>query len=81
MGSEPFVLDRAENPHPRMLREALYYRSIQHDSTSAAALWYGYLIAMCGATGCTPAELNAWLDSHPDEVPQPSPVAVKIRGR
>lgn len=79
-----FVLDEASNPHPRMLAEALYFRSIQFDSPTANAFWLGYLVAMCGATGCGVVEMHAWLDAHADEVAAtPSPLldgtAVGIR--
>lgn len=59
--AEVFVLDRAENPHPRMLAEALLARATRFDSTEALAYWHGYLAAMCGATGCPPDEIEAWL--------------------
>lgn len=49
---ETFVLERVENPHPRMLRGALVRR----------AEWRGYLAAMCDATGETPEAIEAWLD-------------------
>jgi hypothetical protein len=78
-GPEPFVLDLPSNPHKRLLREALYYRSIQFDSPTAMALWHGYLLAMCGATGLPIGDLTAWLDHHAGGPMEPSPVAVEIR--
>lgn len=66
MSDEPFVLDRAENPHPRMLAEALELRAearwkgVGH----VVARWDGYLAAMCAATGCTAADIEAWMDRH-----------------
>lgn len=58
---EPFVLDLAENPHPRMLegaRDALY---AAHESDLTDAFWQGYLAAMADATGCEPDDLEAWV--------------------
>lgn len=52
-----------------MLGEALLARRIQHDSTEAWAYWHGYLAAMCGATGCAPDEIEAWMDHHESDVP------------
>jgi hypothetical protein len=65
MGETPFVLNRAENPHPRMLRAALRYRaSANAPGAQAPAIyrWWGYLDAMVDATGCEAAELEAWMD-------------------
>lgn len=61
-----FVLDLESNPHPRMLRGGLEARQRARDqvTTAAAAIWYGYLSAMCDATGCEPEEIGAWLDRH-----------------
>lgn len=67
--AEPFVLDRDSNPHPKMLEGALEARiqakfakfKIDHPDT---AYWQGYLQAMADATGCTPIELQAWMDAH-----------------
>lgn len=69
---EPFVLDRAENPHPRMLGEALLARACQYDSPQAAAFWHGYMGAMAAATGLDRSEIEAWMDRHDG-------VAVEIR--
>lgn len=68
-----FVLDRTENPHPRMLGEALLARSIKFDSSEALAYWHGYLAAMCGATGCPPDEIEAWMDHHEGGTDVPLP--------
>lgn len=67
---EPFVLDRVENPHPRMLAGALRARRVArelgHDPNGLGfvAFWDGYLSAMEDATGCPAQELVAWLDRH-----------------
>lgn len=73
--NEPFVLDLAENPHPRMLEGARQRRSAAQaipergwvfaKSPEAAQIrgeWFGYLAAMADATGCDPADLEAWMD-------------------
>ena len=73
MGDDVFVLDREENPHPRMLTEALAARQRAFASQGVAgerpidepqSFWRGYLSAMCAATGCDEVEMIAWLDSH-----------------
>ena len=69
MSDTPFVLDAAENPHPRMLVGALAARDAArrepaYEGGPHAAYWRGYLRAMADATGCTPAELEAWMDAH-----------------
>jgi malonyl CoA-acyl carrier protein transacylase len=67
MADEPFVLDRVENPHPRMLAAALELRRRAHlvgMAGAAADRWRGYLDAMCDATGETPEAIEAWLDRH-----------------
>jgi len=69
-----FVLDKAENPHPRMLGEALLARASAFDSPRSMAYWLGYRAAMCGATGCEPAELDRWLDHHEGGTDVPLPV-------
>lgn len=50
--SAPFVLDRVENPHPKMLAAAIARREA----------WRSYLAAMCDATGETPEAIEAWMD-------------------
>jgi hypothetical protein len=65
-----FVLDLAENPHPKMLKRALKLRArtaVVH-SPSDDHTWRGYEMCMCDATGWTVETLRAYLDSH-DEVP------------
>lgn len=57
-----FVLERTENPHPRMLREALELRSRVTFSAIDAGLWRGFLAAMCAATGESPEAIEAWMD-------------------
>lgn len=77
MTGEPFVLDRAENPHPRMRAEALRLHSVWSDAIArahfsgsfpdqlamieAAAKWDGYLACMCDATGEEPDAIRRWL--------------------
>lgn len=53
-----FVLDHIDNPHPVMLAGALGARA------HAGPYWYGYLAAMVAATGCTEADIEAWMDRH-----------------
>jgi hypothetical protein len=75
---EPFVLDRVENPHPRMLAGALEARAAAlatrgwpgEGSAHTRGVWLGYLRAMADATGCDPDELEAWMDRH-DTTPGP----------
>lgn len=52
----PFVLERTENPHPRMLAGAKLAQSKGGD------YWHGYLNAMADATGEPAADLVAWVD-------------------
>lgn len=62
-----FKLDAIENPHPEMLDDALQTRARAVNrpwDDVTAAEWRGYLRGMCRATGCTEADLNAWLDRH-----------------
>ena len=41
-------------------------------------LWHGYLLAMCGATGCGIAEMTSWLDRHAENtVGAASPVEIR----
>ena len=70
-----FALDRVDNPHPRMLATALRLRAEarQWHTSGPGARWQGYLEAMCDATGCTPAAMNAWLDrQESDALPRDS---------
>lgn len=62
-----FVLDRVENPHPRMLAEGwqLRRRATGGGTIVAVARWEGYLQAMCAATGCDEADILGWMDRHP----------------
>jgi len=77
MGDDLFTLDRVDNPHPRMRRRALELRTrarltgahVAQASPHALAQmlavlvqWHSYREAMCDATGCTAAEIDAWLD-------------------
>lgn len=59
-----FVLDRTENPHPRMRDHALQLRRTARVSGDhvIAAQWLGYLEAMCDATGESSEAINGWLD-------------------
>lgn len=66
--TDPFVLDRTENPHPRMREHALMLRRSARVSGDSivGATWLGYLDAMCDATGESAADINAWLDRYDD---------------
>ena len=61
-----FVLDKTENPHPKMLAGAIHARRTARALGGDRTLhyWAGYLQAMCDATGETPEALNAWIDRH-----------------
>lgn len=59
-----FVLDQVDNPHPRMLGEALLARASRFDSPEAMAYWLGYRAAMVAATGCRTEQIEGWLDHH-----------------
>lgn len=67
---EPFVLDLAENPHPKMLAEALRVRQNARTllpngnavQQIALAYWRGYRAAMSDATGETNDAIEAWMD-------------------
>lgn len=81
MTAEPFLLDAINNPHPAMRRRALEYRTRANITAELFSLtanldllvaqfgilvaWRSYLEAMCDATGCTPDDINAWLDREP----------------
>lgn len=68
MVTDQFVLDRVENPHPRMREHALQLRRAARAANDPVlgAMWLGYLEAMCDATGETSDAMNAWLDQHDD---------------
>lgn len=65
-----FVLDRVENPHPRMLAGAIERRAAARatrgwpssHAESVRAEWRGYLAAMSDATGEAPDDIEAWMD-------------------
>lgn len=59
-----FVLDRTENPHPKMLAGAREARSASHASPFAFGFWQGYLAAMCDATGESSEAIAAWMDRN-----------------
>jgi hypothetical protein len=61
---EAFVLDRTENPHPRMLTEAHEVRDLARRNVVGPARfeWIGYLRCMCAATGETPDDIERWMD-------------------
>lgn len=64
--SEPFSLDKTENPHPAMLKRALKLRArtrVTH-SPSDGHIWHGYLLAMCDATGESPLAIQEWMDRN-----------------
>lgn len=72
MPDDDFVLDRAENPHPRMLAGARLARDAARKAWGGSPTeigtrryWDGYLAAMADATGCDPADLEAWMDRTP----------------
>src|SRR5262245_13204369 len=77
MTDQPFALDHVDNPHPRMRQRALELRTraklVTRNIKTASTLdlaaqlsvlveWQTYREAMCDATGCTPAQIEAWLD-------------------
>lgn len=67
--SEPFILDRVENPHPVMRDRALNLRRIAAlggGSVETFMQWQGYLWCMSDATGLDAEEINAWLDKYDD---------------
>lgn len=78
-----FVLDRTENPHPRMLAGALACRDLYRQAQAGDPLdtgrlmvtlarWRGYLAAMSDATGETPEAIEAWMDrAVPRDVERP----------
>lgn len=56
LAGEPFVLERVENPHPKMLAGALEARA------GGGPFWDGYLRAMADATGEAEEALIAWME-------------------
>jgi hypothetical protein len=72
----PFVLDRTENPHPKMLAGAVRAR---HEAITggrtAHFYWRGYLAAMADATGETTEDIQRWMDRNAPPTPDPIPVA------
>ena len=79
-----FVLDKADNPHPKMLAAAIEARRRARalGGSETAYYWAGYLDAMCNATGETVEALNAWIDKHTDEASfNGSATRVELRGR
>jgi nucleoside 2-deoxyribosyltransferase len=64
--TDPFVLDHGDNPHPRMLTEALELRADARRNVVGPARfrWEGGLQMMAAATGETPQAIEAWMDSH-----------------
>lgn len=79
-----FILDRADNPHPRMLAEAIEARRKARaiGGKEATYYWVGFMDAMCAATGLRAEELNRWIDSHAGEASfDGSATRVELRGR
>ena len=89
MTDADFTLDRVENPHPRMRQRALELRTrarittehIRHASPASLSQmlavlvqWHAYREAMCDATGCTPTEIDAWLDRELEPVTETLPL-------
>lgn len=66
VSAEQFALDKTENPHPRMLTEALAARKAAETSVIAASFWGGFMAAMAAATGEPTEALHAWLDRNED---------------
>lgn len=64
--TDVFVLDRVENPHPRMLAEGIEARRRARaiGGKEATYYWAGFIACMAAATGETPEALNAWIDRH-----------------
>lgn len=57
-----FVLERVENPHPKMVTRALAFRACAGRGQREWWRWEGYLQAMCDATGESREAMLAWLD-------------------
>lgn len=67
----PFVLDRAENPHPRLLALAVKARRSARrfpNDMAHQSYYLGVLHACVEATGCADHEVVGWLDHHEAEV-------------
>lgn len=62
--TEDFVLDRTENPHPKMLAEAWKLRERQGQDAYCFGMWQGFLRAMAAATGESEAALLMWMDRN-----------------
>lgn len=67
--TDVFVLDRTDNPHPRMLEEAIEARRRARAIGGEEGIYYwaGFMACMAAATGETPEALNAWIDRHTGE--------------
>jgi hypothetical protein len=83
--SAAFVLDLAENPHPRLLEHALHLRRAARATNDpiVGAMWLGYTDCACDATGWNAETFNAWLDSHDDPdlaTKIAAATAVQVRG-
>lgn len=79
-----FVLDKTENPHPKLLEGAIQARRTARAIGGAEGVYYwaGVLDAMCWATGETHEAMNAWIDSHTGEQSfDGSATRVELRGR
>ena len=86
MSADEFVLDRTENPHPRMLAGALRARDEAiRGGRTAHFFWRGYLAAMADATGEAAEDIERWMDRNAPPPPPPTsvegrtPVAVPVR--
>lgn len=73
MTDSDFVLDLAENPHPKMLAGAIRARADAEACGGACetfgdgyvrGTWAGYLAAMSDATGETPGAVIEWMDRN-----------------
>lgn len=71
--AEPFVLERVENPHPEMLADAQLVRANAIAATERLGelrdcdldwrqAWKFYRRAMAKATGCSEADIDAWVE-------------------
>ena len=86
MTPDEFVLDRTENPHPKMLAGALDARNRAiTGGRTAHFYWRGYLAAMADATGETAEDIERWMDRNAPTPPESlrvggrTPVAVPVR--
>ncbi len=79
-----FSLDMTENPHPRMLAEAMEARRKARaiGGKEATYYWVGFIDCMAAATGETAEALNAWIDRHTGESSfDGTATRVELRGR